>query len=221
MLILYRYSKGLPDNGEENPEVLFGDGDGTVNLNSGKGCLVWNGKENNFFSKGYELENVEHIDLLTNAKTLQVIDEVLDFTDNFEKSFYEAVFEPDTPTWDSYIENTFSQYVTPDLQSANCYQKIEACMQENNDVGLKQAADLCPEIVESCVKQKKDLLDWILKLAKELNTECPTNSTRKIKSAIFDTEFQKKWPMITKSLPLVNKLNVVLAKKDYCFEDLH
>uniref|UniRef100_A0A3P9HMV4 Phospholipase A2, group XV n=1 Tax=Oryzias latipes TaxID=8090 RepID=A0A3P9HMV4_ORYLA len=69
----FHYSNNFPD---EEPTVVNGDGDGTVNLRSAIQCKRWVGQQKQpVFLK--ELRGNEHVDMLTNYTTVAYIKQVL------------------------------------------------------------------------------------------------------------------------------------------------
>ncbi|KAK2918210.1 group XV phospholipase A2 [Channa argus] len=69
----FRYSDKFPD---VEPEVLYGEGDGTVNLRSAIQCGQWAGKQKQPVTLK-ELPGSEHVNLLLNATTVAYIKSVL------------------------------------------------------------------------------------------------------------------------------------------------
>uniref|UniRef100_A0A1E1WVS1 Putative phospholipase A2 n=1 Tax=Tityus obscurus TaxID=1221240 RepID=A0A1E1WVS1_TITOB len=60
----------------EQPTIFEGDGDGTVNLRSLRGCLIWK-KEQKAQVYHQEFENVDHMGILSNPQALSYIAKVL------------------------------------------------------------------------------------------------------------------------------------------------
>ena len=58
---------------DEQPDMIKGDGDGTVNLRSLHGCLRWVGKNQGKSVHHVEIPNVEHLSMLKNAETVAAI----------------------------------------------------------------------------------------------------------------------------------------------------
>ena len=72
----FKYSeKQWPD---DQPSVVYGDGDGTVNRRSLYGCLRWRPKDNTS-PKVYhkEIANVDHMEILGNEDAIKYIKSVL------------------------------------------------------------------------------------------------------------------------------------------------
>lgn len=69
----FRYSDKFPD---VEPTVVYGDGDGTVNLQSAKQCGRWVGKQKQPVTLK-ELRGNEHVNMLLNFTTVAYIKSVL------------------------------------------------------------------------------------------------------------------------------------------------
>ena len=58
------------------PQLIPGDGDGTVNLRSLEGCLHWQGKQKQkIYHKGFP--GIDHMNILKNSSILDYIKKVL------------------------------------------------------------------------------------------------------------------------------------------------
>lgn len=69
----FKYTDKFPD---EEPTVVFGDGDGTVNLISAKQCGRWAGQQSQPVSM-QELPHNEHVSMLQNLTSVSYIKRVL------------------------------------------------------------------------------------------------------------------------------------------------
>uniref|UniRef100_A0A8C8ZTE9 Phospholipase A2 group XV n=1 Tax=Prolemur simus TaxID=1328070 RepID=A0A8C8ZTE9_PROSS len=67
------YYESFPDR---DPKICFGDGDGTVNLQSALQCRAWHSRQEQQVSL-QELPGSEHIEMLANATTLAYLKRVL------------------------------------------------------------------------------------------------------------------------------------------------
>ena len=68
------YTQGeFPDT---EPEVVMGDGDGTVNINSLESCSVWS-DQMSYKLTMMKFPNVEHVDAIKNSDIIQLIDNVV------------------------------------------------------------------------------------------------------------------------------------------------
>ncbi|XP_069312423.1 lysosomal phospholipase A and acyltransferase isoform X2 [Eulemur rufifrons] len=67
------YYESFPDR---DPKICFGDGDGTVNLQSALQCQAWHSRQEQQVSL-QELPGSEHIEMLANATTLAYLKRVL------------------------------------------------------------------------------------------------------------------------------------------------
>lgn len=67
------YYESFPDR---DPKICFGDGDGTVNLESVLQCQAWQSRQEHRVSL-QELPGSEHIEMLANATTLAYLKRVL------------------------------------------------------------------------------------------------------------------------------------------------
>lgn len=59
-----------------NHELIYGDGDGTVNERSLKGCKYWRGKQRQSVMNS-EITNAEHTKIISHEQTLSYIVNVL------------------------------------------------------------------------------------------------------------------------------------------------
>lgn len=61
---------------DDTPTLVYGNGDGTVNLRSLEGCLHWKGiQKQKIFHQ--TLKNVDHMDILRNIQTLNYISNLI------------------------------------------------------------------------------------------------------------------------------------------------
>lgn len=80
------YSTGLPtvevleyaksDYPEGDPKLIYGDGDGTVNLRSLLGCTYWRGQQKKPIIT-YEIKNAEHLQILGHPAAVDYVVNVL------------------------------------------------------------------------------------------------------------------------------------------------
>lgn len=61
---------------DKEPKIVYGDGDGTVNLQSALQCQRWVGQQKQEV-RLYELPRSEHIDMLYNPLTISYVKKVL------------------------------------------------------------------------------------------------------------------------------------------------
>ncbi|CAD5207352.1 unnamed protein product [Bursaphelenchus okinawaensis] len=59
------------------PTIVYGDGDGTVNIRSLKTCDGWKGKNQGKLVTVHEIEKADHMSILSDLRTIQLIKDVL------------------------------------------------------------------------------------------------------------------------------------------------
>ena len=74
--IFYSLNYKKSDDLSSTPELIFGDGDGTVNSRSLKGCAFWRTLQKKPITT-LEIPKAEHFEILSNGQVVEYILDVL------------------------------------------------------------------------------------------------------------------------------------------------
>ena len=73
----FHYARPFPEGADEGPEVIMGDGDGSVNLRSSQVCLRWSNNNGGRLFKSAMFYGVEHGAMLSNEGVLRQIERIV------------------------------------------------------------------------------------------------------------------------------------------------
>ena len=74
----FRYSQSFPRGAIRDPEIIMGDGDGTVNIRSSEVCLQWANGRSTFKSKTFS--GVDHLSIVQDEEVLNEIGSIVGAT---------------------------------------------------------------------------------------------------------------------------------------------
>ena len=73
----FKYRQSFPEGANEDPQVIMGDGDGTVNIPSSEVCLQWANRNGGHYFKRKTFSNVDHVAMVSNRRVLREVGRIV------------------------------------------------------------------------------------------------------------------------------------------------